>query len=105
MQGVIRNMRRIRPQRPVSDPEIAGDLLLRQEPDEEEDEDEDEGDGKEGRGGSRRRRLLPIGLILILNWGASSRASQKRAKFKDRRDPEYVIFLPVGLSSSQAGSV
>jgi hypothetical protein len=43
-------MRRIRPKRPVpnpSDPEIAGDVLLRQEPDEEEDEEEDEGDGKE----------------------------------------------------------
>jgi len=45
-------MRRIRPQRPdpdpdPSDPEIAGDVLLRQEPDEEEDEEEDEGDGKE----------------------------------------------------------
>ena len=50
MRRSIWNMRRIRPQRPDPDPsdrEIAGDLLLRQEPDEEEDEEEDEGDGKE----------------------------------------------------------
>jgi hypothetical protein len=47
MRRTICNMRRIRPQRPVSDPEIAGDVLLREEPDEEEDEEEDEGDGKE----------------------------------------------------------
>jgi hypothetical protein len=43
-------MRRIRPQRldpDPSDPEIAGDVFLRQEPDEEEDEEEDEGNGKE----------------------------------------------------------
>jgi hypothetical protein len=30
-----------------SDPSVAADVLLRQEPDEEEDEEEDEGDGKE----------------------------------------------------------
>jgi hypothetical protein len=43
-------MRRIRPERPAPDPsdrEIAADVLLRQEPDEEENEEEDEGDGKE----------------------------------------------------------
>ena len=43
-------MKKIHPRRPDpdrSDREIAGDVLLRQEPDEEEDEEEDEGDGKE----------------------------------------------------------
>jgi hypothetical protein len=50
MRRTIWNMRRIRPQRPEphpSDPEIAGDALFRQEPDEEEDEEEDKGNGKE----------------------------------------------------------
>jgi hypothetical protein len=43
-------MSRIHPECPDSDPSdpvIAADVLLRQEPDEEEDEEEDEGDGKE----------------------------------------------------------
>ena len=50
MRRTIWNMRRMRPQRldpNPSDPEIAGDVLLRHGPDEEEDEEEDEGDGKE----------------------------------------------------------
>jgi hypothetical protein len=50
MRRTIWYMRRIRLQRPdphPSNPEIAGDVLLRQEPDEEEDEEEDKGNGKE----------------------------------------------------------
>ena len=50
MRRTICKFRRIRPQRPdpnPSDPEIAGDVLLRQQPDEEEDEEEDESDGNE----------------------------------------------------------
>jgi hypothetical protein len=44
-------MSRICPEYPgsdASDHSVAGDVLLRHEPDEEEDEEEDEGDGKEG---------------------------------------------------------
>jgi hypothetical protein len=40
-------MSRIHPEHPDSDPSVAADVVLRQEPDEEEDEEEDEGDGKE----------------------------------------------------------
>ncbi len=43
-------MSRIRPEKPgpgSTDPSVAADVLLRQEPDEEEDEEEDEGERKE----------------------------------------------------------